>query len=153
MWAYNNAFVDWCISTYHILLLDFSFSYTSLSFGFFLFDWPYHWNDNPIRRILLLRLMVFILHRHSHWMLSMHFSLRQSNWINQSTERNVMSSSGKSLTSTSPMCILDQGRTIPAPVDYEGILKMEGTRGLHGRHLPISNSAKTSSLSRSLSRC
>ncbi len=50
------------------------------------------------------------------------------------------------------MRILDQGRTIPAPVDYEGILKMEGTRGLNGRHLPSSNSAKTSSLSRSLSR-
>jgi hydroxyethylthiazole kinase-like sugar kinase family protein len=30
------------------------------------------------------------------------------------------------VTSTSPMHILDQGRTITAPVDYEGILKMEG---------------------------
>ena len=36
------------------------------------------------------------------------------------------------------MRILDQGRTIPAPapVDYEGFLKMEGTSGLHGRPLP-----------------
>ena len=34
--------------------------------------------------------------------------------------------------STSPMRILDQGRTIrvTAPVDYEGILKMVGTSGL-----------------------
>jgi hypothetical protein len=28
------------------------------------------------------------------------------------------------------MHILDQGRTITAPVDYEGILKMEGASGL-----------------------
>ncbi len=28
------------------------------------------------------------------------------------------------------MCILDQGRTITAPVEYEGILKMEGASGL-----------------------
>ena len=28
------------------------------------------------------------------------------------------------------MCILDQGRTITAPVDYKGILKMEGASGL-----------------------
>ena len=44
----------------------------------------------------------------------------------------------KTIASTSPMRILDQGRTIPAPalVDYEGFLKMEGTSGLHGRHLP-----------------
>jgi hypothetical protein len=41
-----------------------------------------------------------------------------------------MSSCGKSLTSTSSMRILDQGSTIPAPVDYEGILKMEGASGL-----------------------
>ena len=41
-----------------------------------------------------------------------------------------MSSCGKSLTSTSSMHILDQGSTIPAPVDYEGILKMEGASGL-----------------------
>ena len=34
------------------------------------------------------------------------------------------------VTSTSPMRILDQGRTITAPVDYEGILKMEGASGL-----------------------
>ena len=34
------------------------------------------------------------------------------------------------VTSTSPMRILDQGRTITAPVDYEGILKMVGTSGL-----------------------
>ena len=39
------------------------------------------------------------------------------------------------------MRILDQGRTIPAPapVDYEGFLKMEGTSGLHGRHLPFAS--------------
>ena len=41
-----------------------------------------------------------------------------------------MSSCGKSLTSTSSMRILDQGSTIPAPVDYDGILKMEGASGL-----------------------
>jgi len=41
-----------------------------------------------------------------------------------------MSSCGKSLTSTSSMRILDQGSSIPAPVDYEGILKMEGASGL-----------------------
>ena len=41
-----------------------------------------------------------------------------------------MSSCGKSLTSTSSMSILDQGSTIPAPVDYDGILKMEGASGL-----------------------
>jgi hypothetical protein len=34
------------------------------------------------------------------------------------------------VTSTSPMCILNQGRTITAPVDYEGILKMVGANGL-----------------------
>jgi hypothetical protein len=34
------------------------------------------------------------------------------------------------VTSTSPMRILDQGRTITAPVDYEGILKMEGASDL-----------------------
>ncbi len=39
-----------------------------------------------------------------HYMLSMHFSLRQSNRI-ESTERNVMSSCGKTLTSTSSMRI------------------------------------------------
>ena len=61
-----------------------------------------------------------------------HFRSRQSNLINQSTEHNVMSSCGKSLTSTSSMRILDQGSTIPAPVDYDGILKpeMEGASGL-----------------------
>ena len=32
--------------------------------------------------------------------------------------------------STSPMHILDQGRTVTAPVDYEGILKMVGASGL-----------------------
>ena len=37
---------------------------------------------------------------------------------------------GKSLTSTSSMRIIDQGSTIPAPVDYDGILKMEGASGL-----------------------
>ena len=50
MWVYNNSFVEWCISTSHILSLDFSCWYTSLSFGFFLFTLCY-WNDNPIRRI------------------------------------------------------------------------------------------------------
>ena len=50
-----------------------------------------------------------------------------------------MSSCGKSLTLTSPMRILDQGRTFPAPVDYEGILKVEGTSSLHGRHLPYAS--------------
>jgi hypothetical protein len=34
------------------------------------------------------------------------------------------------VTTTSPICILDQGRTITAPFDYEGILKMEGASGL-----------------------
>ncbi len=34
------------------------------------------------------------------------------------------------VTSTSPMLIPDNGRTITAPVDYEGILKMEGASGL-----------------------
>jgi hypothetical protein len=34
------------------------------------------------------------------------------------------------VTSTLSMCILDQGRTIAAPVDYEGILKMEGASAL-----------------------
>ena len=63
-------------------------------------------------------------------MLLVHFRSRQPNLINQSTERNVMSSCGKSLTSTSSMRIIDQGSTIPAPVDYDGILKMEGASGL-----------------------
>ena len=34
------------------------------------------------------------------------------------------------VTSTSRMRILDQGRAITAPVDYEGILKMVGASGL-----------------------
>jgi hypothetical protein len=53
------------------------------------------------------------------------------------------------------MRILDQGSTIPAPVDYEGILKMEGASGLqtlHRRQLSNSDSDQTTSLSRSLSR-
>ncbi len=33
-------------------------------------------------------------------------------------------------TSTSPQCILDSDRTIAAPVDYEGILKIQGASGL-----------------------
>jgi hypothetical protein len=50
------------------------------------------------------------------------------------------------------MRILDQGSTIPASVDYEGIIKMEGASGLHGRQLSSSDSDQTTSLSRSLSR-
>jgi hypothetical protein len=41
-----------------------------------------------------------------------------------------MSSCGTSLTSTSSKHILGQGSTIPAPVDYEGIVKLEGACGL-----------------------
>ena len=75
-------------------------------------------------------------------MLLVHFRSRQPNLFNQSTERNVMSSCGKSLTSTSSMCILDQGSTIPALVDYEGT-KLEGASGLqtlHRRQLSNSDS-------------
>ena len=49
------------------------------------------------------------------------------------------------------MRILDQGSTIPVSIDYEGILKMEGESGLHGRQLSSSDSDQTVSLSRSLS--
>ena len=45
-----------------------------------------------------------------------------------------MSSCGTSLTSTSSKRILDQGSTIPAPVDYEGIVKLEGACGLQALH-------------------
>ncbi len=39
------------------------------------------------------------------------------------------------------MRILDQGSTIPAPIDYEGILKMEGTSSLQTLHMrQLSNS-------------
>jgi hypothetical protein len=50
------------------------------------------------------------------------------------------------------MRILDQDSTIPAPVDYDGILKMEGASGLHRRQLSSSDSDQTTSLSRSPSR-
>jgi hypothetical protein len=50
------------------------------------------------------------------------------------------------------MRILDQDSTIPAPIDYEGVLKMEGTSGLHERQLSSSDSDQTTSLSTSLSR-
>ena len=54
------------------------------------------------------------------------------NQLIHTTQCECVSSCGKSLMSTSSMRILDQGSTIPAPVDYEGILKMEGASGLHG---------------------
>ncbi len=44
----------------------------------------------------------------------------------------------KILDVKSPMRKLDQGRTIPAPVDYEGILKMEGASGL----IPLESTLK-----------
>ncbi len=55
------------------------------------------------------------------------------------------------MTSTSPQPILDRDRTVVAPVEYQGILKMEGTRG----DLPLATTfkckfvAQTTSLSSS----
>ncbi len=43
------------------------------------------------------------------------------------------------------MRILDQGSTIPAPVDYDGILKMEGASGLQSTDSTIVTVIKNNS--------
>ncbi len=150
MWAYNNAFVDWCISTYHILLFDFSFS-LSLTHHWVLDFFSVRLALSLERQYNYANSSTEVNGLHSALSFSLNINALQFMTIelNQSIHRTVMPSCGKSSTSTS---ILDKGKTIPAPVDYEGILTMEGASSLHGSHLPSSNSAKISSLSRPLSR-
>ncbi len=57
--------------------------------------------------------------------------------------------------STSPHCIINRGRTIAAPVDYEGILNMESSNDLPLATTSLANANSSSSTtlpSRSLSR-
>ncbi len=50
------------------------------------------------------------------------------------------------MESTSSQRILDRNRTVVAPVDYQGILKMEGTSGLSPGALPLATKFKCKSV-------